>query len=105
MKVIVQSLPHQFGQFKPNGSPGLPLPDSRSVNGIAIGRHVIHAQGDEITAAKFAVDGQIEHRQVAGALLELQFRAYRPNMAWPHWWLRAGHFTLVPGRPTSTWRR
>ena len=63
-----------------------------------------YAQGHEITAAELAVDGQIEHGQVTGALLELEFRAYRPNVAWPQWWLRAGHFTLVPGRPTSTWR-
>jgi len=44
MKVIVQSLPRQLGELKPNGSSGLPLPDSRPLDGIA----VIYAQGDEI---------------------------------------------------------
>jgi hypothetical protein len=59
------------------------VPDSRPVDGIAVGDDVIHAQGDEIAAAELAVDGQIEHRQVTGALLKLQLRAYRPNVAWP----------------------
>jgi hypothetical protein len=59
-KVIIQGLARQFGQLKPNGSSGLPLPDSRPVNGIAVGGHVIDAQGDEVAA--LAVDGQIEHR-------------------------------------------
>jgi len=49
---------------------------------MAVGRHVIDAKRDEITAAQLAVDGQIEHRQVTGTLLKLQLRAYRPNVAW-----------------------
>jgi len=42
------------------------LTDIGPVDGIAVGRYVINAQSDEITAAELAIDSQIEHRQVTG---------------------------------------
>jgi hypothetical protein len=48
------------------------------VNRIAVVRHVIDAQCNEVTATQFAVNGEIEHCQVARAFLQIQPGAYRP---------------------------
>jgi hypothetical protein len=65
---------------------------------MAIGGHVIHAEGNEIAAAQLAVDGEIEQRQVTHALLKFQLRAYRPT--WLQWRFLGILLTLVPGRST-----
>jgi hypothetical protein len=59
------------------------LADIGPVDGVAVGRGVINAQSDEITAMELAIYSHIEHRQVTGAFLQLQLCAYRPNVAWP----------------------
>ena len=82
----------------PNGPTCFSLAHCCPVEGVAIGRHVLHAQSNEIATAQLAVDCQIEHRQVACALRELQLGADRPNMRGPQRRLRAGHLSLVPGR-------
>jgi hypothetical protein len=56
-KIVVERLPRLLGQLEPNRPTGLPLPDIRSVDSVAIGCHVIDAERDEIAAAQFAVDG------------------------------------------------
>jgi hypothetical protein len=43
-----------LGQLKPNGPTGLPLPDVRRVDGVAIRCHVINAERNEIAAAQLA---------------------------------------------------
>jgi len=50
-KIGVERLPCQLGQLQANGPAGLSLSDNCSVDRIAIGRHVIDAQGDDITSA------------------------------------------------------
>src|SRR5262249_45070010 len=82
-QILVQRLPRDLRQLEPDRPTSLPLADIGAVDGVAGGCHVIHPQGDEIAATELAVDRQIEHRQVTGAFLKLQLRAYRPNMAWP----------------------
>jgi hypothetical protein len=82
-QILVQRLACHLRQFEPNGMAGLPLANIGPVVGVAVGRDVIDAQSDEITMAELAFDSQIEHRQVKGALLQLQLRAYRPIVAWP----------------------
>jgi hypothetical protein len=68
----------RLSQLKANGPAGLPLPDIVFVNRIAVVRHVIDAQCNEVTATQFAVNGEIEHCQVARAFLQIQPGAYRP---------------------------
>src|SRR5215471_5808242 len=82
-QILVQRLPRDLRQLEPDGPTSLPLADIGAVDGVAVGCHVIHAQGDEIAATELAVDRQIEHRQVTRALLKLQLRTYRPNVARP----------------------
>jgi hypothetical protein len=39
---------------------------------ISVRRNVFHLYGDDIAAAQLAIDGQIEHGQVAGSALDLE---------------------------------
>ena len=80
-KVIVHRLPRHFGQLESNRAAGLPLPYVGAVNRVTIGRHVVDAESDEIAAAQFAIDGEIEQRQVAHAPLQLQSGPDGPHMA------------------------
>jgi hypothetical protein len=46
------------------------VPDNRcSVSQVSAGGDVIDPNADEITAAQLAVDGEVEHRQIAFAVL------------------------------------
>jgi hypothetical protein len=50
---------------------------------------VLDLEGDEIAASKFAIDGQIEHRQVARLSLDLQLGPDRPEFG------RSGGFAPI----------
>ena len=64
------------------------------------GRSVRHGafQSDNVAAAQLAVDGKVEHRQVACPPLDLELRSYRPHVLWPQRRLRPDQFALVPRR-------
>ena len=56
-KVVVESLPCRLSQLKANGPAGLPLPDIGSVEGIAVGRHIIDAQGGRDRSIAIHIEG------------------------------------------------
>ena len=78
--VAVHGLACLFGQFKPDGSPGLFLPNGRPIDGIAIWRNVLDSEGDDITTPQLAVDGQIEHGQITDSLVDLELGPDRPDV-------------------------
>ena len=51
----------------------------RRACGVSVRRNVFHLEGDDIATAQLAVDCQIEHRQVALAVCDLEFCADRPD--------------------------
>ena len=95
-EIVVDRLPGLLRQFKSDGPPGLLLPDRCSIDGIALGGNVLHLEGDDIASAQFAVDGEIEHRQIAGPSFDLQLGSDRPNMLGPEGRLRSDQLALVP---------
>jgi hypothetical protein len=52
-------LPCLLGQFEPHRPTGLPLAHVGAVHCVAVRRHIIDAQCDEIASAQFAIDRQI----------------------------------------------
>lgn len=68
-QVIIYRLPGLFGQFEPHSAAGLLLSNARAVNSVAIGRHIVDANGDQIAAAQLAVDTQVKEGEVTRALL------------------------------------
>jgi hypothetical protein len=59
-------------------------------------RDVIDSKADEIATAKLAVDGEIEHRQIAFAALDLKSDTNGPHFFWPKGTLLANEATFVP---------
>jgi hypothetical protein len=47
---------------------------------LAVRRNVFDPQGDNIAASQLAIDGEVEHRQVTGSLLNLQSGPNGPNV-------------------------
>jgi hypothetical protein len=69
-----------LGQFKSNWSPGLSLAHRRSVNCVTVGSEVFDFNRDYVAAAQLAVDGKIEHREVAFIAYILEHAADCPDM-------------------------
>jgi hypothetical protein len=63
-----------LAQFKSDGPAGFPLSDRCAIRSVSAGSNILDPHGDDITAAKLAVDRQIEHCEVANAAIDLEFR-------------------------------
>ena len=85
-----------LAEFEWDGSTCLLLADVCSVDRIAIRRHVIDPEGNEVATAQLAVDGEIEKCQVANTALQLQVGSNGPHVAWSQWRLRARELAFVP---------
>jgi len=72
-----------FRQLEPDWLPGFLLPHRRPIDCVSAGRDILHLEGDNIAATELAIDGQIEHRQVARPSLDLQLGPDRPDLLWP----------------------
>jgi hypothetical protein len=82
-QVIIEGLARLLGQFEPDWSAGFLLPDGRAVEGVPVWGDVIDSYGHDVTAAKLAVDREIEQGEIARSPFELQLRPNRPDMAGP----------------------
>jgi hypothetical protein len=49
------------------------LSDRCAIRSVSAGHNILDPHGDDITAAKPAVDRQVEHCQVASAAFDLEF--------------------------------
>jgi hypothetical protein len=59
-KMFVDGLPGLLGQFEPHRSSGLLLTNRSTIQRVAIGGHVVDADGHHVATAQLAVDGEIE---------------------------------------------
>ena len=64
-QIVVERLPRDLCQFKPDGAARLSLAHVCAVDRVAVGRHVVNAKRYKIAAPQLAVDGKIEEDQVA----------------------------------------
>ena len=90
-------LPRLLGDFKPDRSTGLPLPDCRPINAHTIWSNFLCSQPDDITAAQLAVDRQVEQREITGLVGQLQPGSNGPDMFGLQGWFLASQPSLVPG--------
>src|ERR1700730_551172 len=81
--VCVESLAGVLCQLDPNELPGLLQSDRGQIDRISARRNILDFEGDDIAATQFAVDRQIEHRQVARPSPDLQLGRDRPDVFWP----------------------
>jgi len=59
--------------------------------------YIADLQPDKIAAAQLAVDRQVEHGQLSGAVLDLQANPDGPDFLQLEWRLWADQLALVPG--------
>jgi len=59
---------------------------------------VLDAQTDEVAPAQLAVDGQVEHGEIANSLLDMEPDTDRPNVLRPQWSLLTDETALIQGR-------
>src|SRR5258708_37273089 len=68
-EILVNGLPRLLCQLETDRATGLLLADRCSIECVAVGGHVIDAHRDDIAAAQFAVDGEVEQCEIARAAL------------------------------------
>src|SRR5580704_6157829 len=56
LQIIIDGLPGLIAQFKPNRSARFLLPDGCSIRRVTAGSDILDPDGDDVTAAKLAVD-------------------------------------------------
>jgi hypothetical protein len=71
-KPLADGAPGLLGDLELHRSARLLLDHSRSVANSASADHIIDRQPDEIATPELAVDGQVEHREVANAAFNLK---------------------------------
>jgi len=79
----MRTLAGLFAQFKSDWPSRLLLPNRCAIRRISAGGDILDSDGDDITAAKFAVDCQIEHGEIPSAPFDLEFRPDRPDVFGP----------------------
>jgi hypothetical protein len=85
-----------FRELKLNRTTGLVLDYRRALSDAAARSYVIDPKADEVAAAKLAVDGEVEHRQIAFAALHLKSNTNGPDLFRPQETLLANERALVP---------
>jgi hypothetical protein len=78
-----------FRDLELNWPAGLVLDDARPVPHLTADGDIVDLKADEIASAQLAVDGEVEHRQITFALLDLKSDANgqtsfgRSGRLWP----------------------
>jgi hypothetical protein len=84
-------------QLELDRSPGLPLPNGRTIDRIAIPSDIFDPQGDDVATSQLAVDRKVEQRKVAGPSFDQESCSDRPDLVWPQRRFRSDQLALVPG--------
>jgi hypothetical protein len=66
------------------------------LRGVAIWGDALDLQQNNVAGAKFAIDCQIEHREIARSCVSLKFAPDRPHVLWPQWRFGARKLSFVP---------
>jgi hypothetical protein len=71
-KIVAGLLPRLLRQFEPDRMSGFLLAHGGPIQGCPMGDDVFDPQGDYVASPQFAVDCQVEHRQVPQATIDLE---------------------------------
>src|SRR5207342_1237529 len=86
---VTDRLPRLFGDLELHRPLGLLLHDNRAWDDMATLEHIANVKSHQIARAQLAVDGEIEQREFAGAMIELQSNPDGPDLLQLQWWLLA----------------
>jgi hypothetical protein len=109
-EMAIDRLAGLFGQLEADRMSGLLLSYGGTVERVSIRpiaqearlrRDIVDANRDQVAAAQLAVDCEIEQREIARTVLELQLGPDRPDVARPERRLGPDQLALVPRRATG----
>jgi hypothetical protein len=66
--MVVNRLARLLCDLEANGPSRLSLADASPIDGTAIGCYVSDPQTDDVTSTKFAIDGEVEQREIPETL-------------------------------------
>lgn len=92
---------HVAGDLELDRSPSLLLNDYRASPDLRSGDHIADSDLDQVTAAKLAVDRQIEQGTAPDASLAMKEEADGPDLLLGQWTLRADCLASIPSRSLS----
>ena len=93
---VVKRRSRLFGDLKLDRTTRLVLDNRRPLSHTVAGSYVIDPKADEIATAQLAINGEVEHRQIAFATLDLKPDTNGPNLFRPKGALLANETALVP---------
>ena len=64
-----------FAQLEPDGMTGFLLSDGCAICGAASGGYILDPDSDDVAPSKLAINGKVEHGQVANTAFNLKLRA------------------------------
>jgi hypothetical protein len=96
--VVVDCLPRLLCHFEANRLSRFLLSDRCPINGGSMGGNVFDLERDDIATAQLAVDGQIEHCQIARLSCTLKPGAYQPDVLRLERLLCSDYFAFIPRR-------
>src|SRR6516162_1814040 len=65
--VVVDCLTGLLRHLEPDRLAGLLLAHRCAIDGMSVRCHILHLEADDVAASQLAIDGQIEHREIAGS--------------------------------------
>jgi hypothetical protein len=101
LQEVVNGLPGLIRQLELDRSPGLLLPDGRTIDRIAIRSDIFDPQGDDVATTQLAVNRKIEKGKVAGPPFDQEPGSNRPDLVWPQRGFGSDQLALVPGGAAS----
>src|SRR5215475_7861358 len=84
-EVVIDRLAGLIRELELDRLSRLLLPHHCAIDCIAIRSNILDLQGDDVATTKLAINGKVEHRQVAGSSLDQQSGSDRPNVLWSQW--------------------
>src|SRR5258708_29945954 len=83
--MVVDRLPGLLGDFESDRPACLVLADRCPIHGVAVRGDILDFQAHNVAASKFAVDRDIEERQIASSAGDLKSRPDRPDVFGLEW--------------------
>jgi hypothetical protein len=74
LQIIIDGLAGLFAQFESDGLTSFLLSDGCAIRRVAAGGDILDPGSDDVAPSKLAVDGEIEHCEVANAAFNLELR-------------------------------
>ncbi|MCK1495246.1 hypothetical protein IVB14_33775 [Bradyrhizobium sp. 180] len=97
--MVIEGLAGRLGKLEFDGTTGLLLADTGSIGRIAAGCDIIDFEGDNVATTKFAIDSDVEQRQIANPTFDLELCSNGPDVLGTEWRLRANDLSLIPRSP------